>query len=160
MKKLFSLLLLAAMLLSGVNVVAQVKPVLQQSDPTQADTYMANRRALTGRHCVPNKLINVVGVGSWVTDMNNLTDEDLTNHATIPSAVDAGVTVNPIVSVRDMKHHYAAGTTAGFTLVAGSGSSLLDLDIINAYAIMFLCEGQNVGTVAVTTGQTAGGVGL
>lgn len=160
MKKLFSLLLLAAMLLSGVNVVAQVKPVLQQSDPTQADTYLANRRALTGRHCVPNKLINVVGVGSWVTDMNNLTDEDLTNHATIPSAVDAGVTVNPIVSVRDMKHHYAAGTTAGFTLVAGSGSSLLDLDIINAYAIMFLCEGQNVGTVAVTTGQTAGGVGL
>ena len=38
------------------------KPVWQQSDPN-GENYLKNRRALTGRHCMINKLINVVVVG-------------------------------------------------------------------------------------------------
>lgn len=135
------------------------KPVWQQTD-AGASNYIDNRRALTGRHCMVNKLINVVGVGSWIADLNNLVDEDLNNYATFPKIVDATVGVSPITSVRDTKNHYAAGTTAGFTLVAGSGASLLDLDIVSAFAITFYLEGQLVQTVPVQTGQNAGGVGL
>ncbi|MBO4871699.1 MAG: hypothetical protein J5565_06945 [Muribaculaceae bacterium] len=135
------------------------KPVWQQNN-ANASNYISNRKALTGRHCMVNKLINVVGVGSWISDLNNLVDEDLNNYATFPKIVDATVGVAPITSVRDTKNHYATGTTAGFTLVAGSGASLLDLDVVNAFAIAFYLEGQLVQTVPVQAGQNAGGVGL
>lgn len=135
------------------------KPVWQQSNAS-GENYLSNRRALVGRHCMANKLINVVGVGSWISDLNNLVDEDLDNYATFPKLVDATVGVSPITSVRDTKNHYAAGTTGGFTLVAGSDASLLDLDIVSAFAIAFYLEGDLVGTVAVSAGQNAGGVGL
>ncbi len=135
------------------------KPVWQQADASAAN-YIGHRKALIGNDCMVNKLINVVGVGSWISDLNNLTDEDLSNYATFPKIVDATVGVSPITSVRDTKNHYAAGTTAGFTLVAGSGSSLLSLDIVNAFAISFYKEGSLVGTVAVQAGQSVGGVGL
>lgn len=135
------------------------KPVWQQSDPN-GENYLKNRRALTGRHCMINKLINVVGVGSWVQDLNNVTDENIENVAEMPTIVNAGVTFNPVISVRDTKNHYAKGTTAGFTINAGSSSTVLSLDIIKAMSVMFLCEGKNVGTVAVKDGQSVGGVGL
>ena len=135
------------------------KPVWQQSDPN-GENYLKNRRALTGRHCMINKLINVVGVGSWVQDLNNVTDENIENVAEMPTIVNAGVTFNPVISVRDTKNHYAKGTTAGFTINAGSSSTVLSLDVIKAMSIMFLCEGKNVGTVAVKDGQSVGGVGL
>lgn len=135
------------------------KPVWQQSNPN-GENYLTNRRALTGRHCMVNKLINVVGVGSWVQDLNNVTDEDIENVSEMPTIVNAGVTFNPVISVRDTKNHYAKGTTAGFTINAGSSSTVLSLDVIKAMSIMFLCEGKNVGTVAVQDGQSVGGVGL
>ncbi len=151
-----TLLLFAA----GLNLAAQnTKPVWQQADAT-APNYIGHRTALVGNDCMVNKLINVVGVGSWISDLNNLVDEDLNNFATFPKIVDAKVGVSPITSVRDIKNHYAAGTTAGFTLVASSGSSLLSLDIVNAFAISFYLEGSLVGTVAVQAGQNVGGVGL
>ena len=135
------------------------KPVWQQSDPN-GENYLKNRRALTGRHCMINKLINVVGVGSWVQDLNNVTDENIENVAEMPTIVNAGVTFNPVISVRDTKNHYAKGTTAGFTINAGSSSTVLSLDVIKAMSIMFLYAGKNVGTVAVKDGQSVGGVGL
>ena len=36
---------------------------------------LCNRRALTGESCTINKLIGVVGVGSWAKDMGALTDD-------------------------------------------------------------------------------------
>lgn len=64
----------------GSEVVpAKTKPVWQQTNP-DADYYLKNRRALVGPGCTVNKLVNVVGVGSWVQDLNNLTDEDLDNY--------------------------------------------------------------------------------
>lgn len=152
-------ILISLLLFYGIVAIAQ-KPVLQQSNPSQVDTYLKNRRALVGDGCTVNKLITAVGVGSWVTNLDNLVDEDLDNYAAFPKIVDVTVGVNPITSVRDMKHHYAAGTTAGYVLSASSGSSLLSLDIIKAFAISFYLEGELIETVAVNSGQDAGVLGL
>lgn len=135
------------------------KPVWQQIS-SQGANYLSNRRALVGRHCMVNKLVNVVGVGSWINDLNNLVDEDLDNYATFPKIADVGVGVNPVTSVRDTKNHYAAGTTAGFSVVMASDASLLGVDVANCFAISFFLEGKLQTTVAVGNGQSFGGVGL
>lgn len=122
--------------------------------------YMSNRRALTGRHCTVNKLINVVGVGAWNENMNNLTNDDLNDYATFPSIVGAGVTVDPIVSIRDMKNYYSKGTQAGYCIVASSGDAVLSLDVIKALSIGFYREGKLLGTKAVEEGQDGAGVNL
>lgn len=135
------------------------KPVWQQLDSESAN-YLNNRRALVGRHCMVNKLVNVVGVGSWINDLNNLVDEDLDNYATFPKIADVGVGVNPVTSVRDTKNHYAAGTTAGFSVVLAADASLLGLDVANCFALSFFLEGKLQTTVAVGNGQSFGGIGL
>lgn len=160
MKTKIVTLFLSLFIATGIfTAAAQNKPVWQQSDPT-ADYYLSNRRALTGRHCMVNKLINAVGVVTWIKDLDNIVDEDLNNYATFPKLIDATLGVSPVTSIRDTENYYAAGTTAGFTLVAGSGSSLLELDIVNAFAIAFYKDGSLISTVPVGAGQTAGGVGL
>lgn len=132
-------------------------------DQTESGTPIlipTNRKALVGRHCMANKLVNVVGVGSWINDLNNLVDEDLSNYATFPKIADVGVGVNPVTSVRDTKNHYAAGTTAGYNIVLAADASLLSLNLANCFAISFYLEGELQQTVAVDGGQAFGGVGL
>ena len=114
---------------------------------------LRNRRALTGDPCTVNKLIGVVGVGSWVKDLGALTDEDLDNYAQVNAIVKAGVTADPMVSVRDMDNYYSRGTVAGFAIVASSGSSVLSLDIIKALSIGFYRDGKLQGVKAVREGQ-------
>ena len=121
---------------------------------------LRNRRALTGESCTVNKLIGVVGVGSWAKDMGALTDDSLDNYAQVNSVVRAGVTVDPIVSVKDMDNYYSKGTVAGFTIVAGSGSSVLSLDVIKAFSIGFYRDGKLKGVKAVREGQNGSGVTL
>lgn len=135
------------------------KTVWQQTDPNGAN-YIGHRRALTGRHCMVNKLVSVVEVGNWVRDLDNMVDEDINNVAVFPSVASVGVGAKPITSIRDVENHYAAGTTAGFSLVASTGASVLNLAVANAWTINFYLEGKLMGTKAVTTGQNAGGVGL
>ena len=114
---------------------------------------LRNRRALTGDPCSVNKLIGVVGVGSWVKDLGALTDEDLDNYAQVNAIVKAGVTADPMVSVRDIDNYYSRGTVAGFAIVASSGSSVLSLDIIKALSIGFYRDGKLQGVKAVRGGQ-------
>ena len=135
-------------------------PIWHQDSNGDPNYYLGNRKALVGRHCMANKLVNVVGVGSWINDLNNLVDEDLDNYATFPKIADVGVGVNPVTSVRDTKNHYAAGTTAGFNIVLAADASLLDVDLANCFAISFFLEGELQQTVAVDGGQAFGGVGL
>ena len=145
---------------------APEKPVWSQN-PNDSLKYggryraLENRRALVGPGSTVNKIVNVVGVGSWVQDLNNLTDEDLNNYVEFPKVVGAGVTVNPVTSVRDLNNHYAGGMKGGFCLVASSGTSVLSLDVIKAMSIQFYCDGAAVGDpVSVEEGQDASGVGL
>lgn len=121
---------------------------------------LRNRRALTGETCTVNKLIGVVGVGSWAKDMGALTDEDLNNYAQVNAVVKAGVTVDPMVSVKDMDNYYSRGTVAGYAIVAGSGSSVLSLDIIKTFSIGFYRDGKLMGVLPVREGQDASGVTL
>lgn len=153
------------LLMAMLAIDAQAtKPVWQQTDPTQteesATPYFKGRRALIGRHCMVNELVNVVEAGSWIQDLGNLTDDDLNNSALFPSVASVGVGCKPITSVRDTKNHYAAGTKGGYAIQASSGSSLLSLDLATAFSINFYLDGVLQGTKAASTGQTAAGVGL
>ena len=119
-----------------------------------------NRKAMAGKGYTVNKLIQVVSVGSWINDLNNLTDEDLDNYTTFPRIVGAGVTANPIVSVRSTEHYFDAGTEAGFCIVASSGDNVLALNVIQAMSIGIYRDGELLETKAVETGQNASGIGL
>lgn len=122
--------------------------------------YLDNRRALTGESCNINQIPNSVVVAAVTTNLGNILDDDLTNYGEVDAGVNADVTVGPVLSVRDKSCYYAKGTTAGFTIVAGSGSTVLDLSVIKAMAIGFYRDGKLVGTAAVSDGQDAGGVSL
>ncbi len=122
--------------------------------------YLKNRRALVGENCMVNKLVTVVGVGSWNDDMNNLTNEDLNDCAQFNRVISAGVTVDPVLAIRDLENYYAAGMRAGFCVVASSGSAVLTLDVIKAYSIGFYRDGRLVGTKAVAEGGGVEGVQL
>lgn len=123
-------------------------------------TKFDNRQAFAGKGYTVNKLIKVVSVGSWIKDLNNLTDENLDNYATFPSIVGAGVTANPIVSVRSTEHYFDEGTEAGFCMVASSGDNVLSLDVIKALSIGVYRDGKLLETLAVEDGQSASGIGL
>ena len=133
---------------------------LQETDPTATDTYLTNRRALVGRHCAVNRVINVVAVGSGTSGLENLTNEDIDDYASFPSVVSATVATSPTVSVRDMKYYYAAGTQAGFCIVASSGSSVLSVDLVKTYHIWFYRDGKRVDDKQVDEGSSASGVKL
>ena len=135
------------------------KTIWQQTNANAAN-FLSHRRALTGRHCMVNKLVSVVEAANWVKGLDNMTDEDLTNDAVFPSVASVGVGAKPITSIRDTENHYAEGTTAGFTIVASSGASVLKLGVANAWAINFYLEGKLKATKAVSAGQKLGGVGL
>ena len=122
--------------------------------------YLTNRRALVGRGCYVNKLVSAVGVATWADSLGNVTNEDLTDYATFPAVLKVGVTVNPIVSVRDKNNYYGEGTEAGFCIVASSGSSVLSLDVVKAMSLVFYRDGKLGSTVPVEEGQNAGGVSL
>ena len=51
-------------------------------------TKFDNRQAFAGKGYTVNKLIQVVGVGTLISDLNNLTDENLDNYATFPRIVE------------------------------------------------------------------------
>ena len=137
----------------------QNAPTLQETDPNGAN-YLSQRRALVGKHCSVNRVINVVAVGSGTSGLENMTNEDINDFASFPSVVSATVATSPTVSVRDMKYYYAAGTQAGFCLVASSGSSVLSLDLVKTYHIWFYCDGKRVDDKQVDEGNSGSGVGL
>lgn len=66
------------------------KTIWQQTNANAAN-FLIHRRALTGRHCMVNKLVSVVEVANWVKGLDNMTDEDLTNDAVFPSVASVGV---------------------------------------------------------------------
>lgn len=119
------------------------------------------RTALVGPYCMVNQFSSAVEAIKTFSDLDNVTDENLNNYATITCAVRTGTGVTPVFSVKDTKHVYEKGTTAGFSLVSGGGVSLLSLDIIKMFSIAFYKDGKQQGDpIPVTTGQDAGGVGL
>lgn len=70
-------------------------------------------------------LAKVISVNS---NFQYLVDTDLTNCVSMTNVVDAAVGEKPSITVRDMAHFYAAGTTAGFVLSMDQ-KKLLGLDV-------------------------------
>ena len=98
-----------------------------------------------------NRLNTTVAVGQGTAHMENLVDKDLTNGTTFIN----GVAVNllgatkyaPSVTIRDTKHTYAAGTTAGF--VVNMNNSVLKLSVIDVpMTIFFYKDGEYKGSAS------------
>lgn len=98
-----------------------------------------------------NRLNTTVAVGQGTAHMENLVDKDLTNGTTFIN----GVAVNilgatqyaPSVTIRDTKHTYAAGTTAGF--VVNMNNSVLKLSAIDVpMTIFFYKDGEYKGSAS------------
>ena len=117
-------------------------------------------RALVGRNCVANDIFNTVGVASWPKDLGNMTNNDLSDYTSFQNVLSAGVVYSPITSVRDMTHHYAAGTVAGFCIAQEGGTGVLSLDLIKKFTLEFYCEGTLVGSAIATSGSSFNGLSL
>lgn len=135
------------------------KLVYQDTDPS-APNYLKNRRALVGPGCTVNSVGAGVDVLSGLKDLQNLCNNDLDDYVTFPSAVEAVVAGNPIVSIIDKKNYYAAGTEAGFTFCDGD-ASVLKLDLAGFYKIQFLKDGVPVGDLqTISQGKNITGLNL
>lgn len=94
-------------------------------------------------------------------NLQNLCNENLDDHASFPGLVEATLVASPVVSIKDSKHYYAAGTEAGFTICTSSDASILKVDVSTLYGIKFFKDGEAVSdVVAVKTGQNITGLGL
>lgn len=171
-------LLFVAVLLSGTLAAKAADETTNDNRPLYYDsgsegkakgTELTESHALVGPHCMVNRVFNTVSVGTMTHNLDNLTDEDLSNAASFPSLVNVGVAYSPLVSVRDMSRRYAAGTTAGYRVVYSSGSSVVKLDLGNAFALKFFLNGKPVidpktqkeaKAVKAAAGGTVTGVGL
>lgn len=123
---------LSLLLAIGMNVMAGEIVVENPHFP---------RKALIAPDCMINTMINVVDVASGTNEMNNLLDENLDNFATLAGLAKVGVLSDPIVSVKDLKHTYPAGTKAGFCVVNESGN-LLKVDLLGNVKVYFYLDGQ------------------
>ncbi len=92
------------------------RPVYQDTDP-KGSNYLSRQRALVGSHCMVNRLSPTLAkVISVNANYQNLVNTDLTDCVTMTSTAKVSVGTEPFVTVRDMAHYYAAGTTAGFVM--------------------------------------------
>lgn len=104
-----------------------------------------NRRALVGKDCMLNKIYGgKVDVISGIKDVGALCDTDLENFMSFESAVTASIGANPVLSVRDVSHHYR-NTYAGFRVSDATAAIGLKLGAADGYYIQFYCEGEKVG---------------
>lgn len=138
----------------------KVKTVYQDTNPSDPN-YLNNRRALVGPGCVINSVGDGVKVLAGTENLQNLCNENLDDHASFPGLVEATLVASPVVSIKDSKHYYAAGTEAGFTICTSSDASILKVDVSTLYGIKFFKDGEAVSdVVAVKTGQNITGLGL
>ena len=163
MKHIYALALLVLTLLLGASPT-WAKDVWGDSGSVQdsitKSCHLVNRRALAGPHCMVNRVFNTVSVATVTHNLDNLTDEDLTNTASFPSLVNVGLGYSPIVSVRDLSRHYAKGTTVGYRMVYSSGANILSLDLVHLFKLVFYRDGKRVGEAVANKGTQVKGVSL
>ncbi len=148
-------------LIEGKKIWSQTKAEGETTtDGKNTYRHFDNRQAMAGRGYSVNTLAQSVGVATWISNLNNLTDEDLDNFVDIPNVLDVNLAVKPTVSVRSIDHYFDAGTEAGFCLVASSGDNVLSLDVIKMMRIVFYRDGQMIKTVDVEEGAEGSGIGL
>ena len=116
---------------------------------------------MVGPGCVVNQFATNVQLLSGISGLENLVDEDLDNFATFTTGVAVGVTEQPLFSVKDINHTYAAGTEAGICMVSSQSGGLLSLSVISLFSILVYNDGELVETISdLESGQAGSGVGL
>ena len=151
--RLYNILMLLCLLLAPCLAQAQDKV------KTQKD--LGGRKALVGPGCVVNQFATNVQLLSGISGLENLVDEDLDNFATFTTGVAVGVTEQPLFSVKDINHTYAAGTEAGICMVSSQSGGLLSLSVISLFSILVYNDGELVQTISdLESGQAGSGVGL
>ena len=109
-------------------------------DPT------TQRKALVGAGCVINQLAQSVSLLNNYENLGAVVDEDLTNYTSI-TGINVGVGERPILSVKDTRNFYDAGTTAGFSILS-VGGGLLGLDLASMFTIVAYGEDENGNTIS------------
>lgn len=132
----------------------------ETGDEAITQNELGGRRALVGPGCVVNQFASNVQLLSGISGLENLVDEDLDNYATFTTGVAVGVTEQPLFSVKDMNHTYAAGTEAGICMVSSESGGLLSLSVIQLFTIRAYNNGKLIATYPVSSGQAGSGVGL
>ena len=131
---------------------AQVTNALWQDTNPNGANYLDRRHALVGANCMVNRLNTTVSVGQGTAHLENLVDKDLTNSAKFINGVNANLISGltgatgyvPAFTIRDVKHVYKAGTTAGF--VVNMDNSVLKAKAIDApMKIYFYKDGEYKG---------------
>ena len=116
---------------------------------------------MVGKGCVVNQFATNVQLLSGISGLENLVDEDLDNFATFTTGVAVGLTEQPLFSVKDINHTYAAGTEAGICMVSSQSGGLLSLSVIQMFSILVYNDGKLVETISdLESGQAGSGVGL
>lgn len=108
---------------------AQVTNALWQDTNPNGANYLDRRHALVGAHCMVNRLNTTVAVGQGTAHMEKIVDKDLTNGATFISGAKVESVTEPSYTIRDVKHTYKAGTTAGFVVTLDN--SVLKLTVVD-----------------------------
>lgn len=153
LKKIIGIALLILCLPLGALAEETGDEVITQNE-------LGGRRALVGPGCVVNQFASNVQLLSGISGLENLVDEDLDNYATFTTGVAVGVTEQPLFSVKDMNHTYAAGTEAGICMISSESGGLLSLSVIQLFTIRAYNNGKLIATYPVSSGQAGSGVGL
>lgn len=94
-----------------------------------------------------NRLNTTVSVVGGISHLEYLVDKNLDNGATFADAVKAEIGTEPTFTVRDVKHVYAKGTTAGF--VVSIDNSVLEAKAVDVpMKIFFYKDGKEIGSVS------------
>lgn len=94
-----------------------------------------------------NRLNTTVAVGQGTAHMENLVDKDLTNGTTFISGAKVESVTEPSYTIRDVKHTYKAGTTAGFVVTLDN--SVLKLTVVDLpMRIFFYKNGKPISNVS------------
>ena len=151
--RLYNILMLLCLLFAPCLAQAQDKVITQED--------LGGRKALVGKGCVVNQFATNVQLLSGISGLENLVDEDLDNFATFTTGVAVGLTEQPLFSVKDINHTYAAGTEAGICMVSSQSGGLLSLSVIQLFSILVYNDGELVETISdLESGQAGSGVGL
>lgn len=122
------------------------KQVYQDTNPNGAN-YLDRRHALVGHNCMVNRLNTTVSVGSGTAHLENLVNKNLDDGVTFISGVNAQLITEPTYTIRDVKHVYEKGTTAGFVVTLDN--SVLKVTAVDVpMKIFFYKDGKSVGTVS------------
>ncbi|MCC8038683.1 MAG: hypothetical protein LIP02_11230 [Bacteroidales bacterium] len=117
---------------------------------------------LVGRYCLVNDLdTSLISVLNGATSVNALLDTNVDNYMSIAGLASINLAYQPIISVKDTQHIYAAGTVAGFELDASNGgTSLLSVDVLSSFAIATYLNGEKQEESMVTSDSSVANIGL